>query len=368
MHSPHLSARQLFASLFILFIGLLAASALSAWSGPSASAPGSNVTAPINAGTVDQVKNAGLSINALTVFGGAYIQNKLGIATSSPAVALEVNGTVKIGNAGEVCQSVTAGSIRYNSSSAKMEYCNGTVWGPFTQAASNNLTISGDTTNYNIFTQAGSPSSATTLTVTINSGVKVGSVNTNTPALVTGNFPTGSNITIVNNGTIVGAGGAGGYGSSQASGIYSGGPGSSGGSALSLSMPVTITNNGYIEGGGGGGGGGTAIGSHIVAGGGGGGGGGCGYISGTGGTGGAVGGGAGSPGTFSSGGSGGGGTAGGGTGGGCGAAGATGTVSNPVQAYYGGAGGAAGAAIITNGNTITWTTGNNGTQVLGAVQ
>ncbi len=53
-----------------LFLGL---SLAYAWTGPSAAPPNSNVSAPINVGTVDQVKNAGLAVNALAVFGGTSV-------------------------------------------------------------------------------------------------------------------------------------------------------------------------------------------------------------------------------------------------------------------------------------------------------
>ena len=353
MH-PTYSFRQLFSVLFLLFIGLLAATLLQAWTGPIATAPNGNVTAPVNAGTVDQVKNAGLSIKALTVFGSAYIQNKLGIATSAPAVALDVNGTVKIGNAGEVCQSVSEGAIRYNSSSKIVEYCNGSVWGPITHTAPTGLTITSNVFNYNIYTAAGSPTTATNVTVTINSGVLIGSSDPDTPSMVTGTFPSGSVITIVYNGTIIGAGGPGGAGSTP-NGV-AGGPG---GAALSLASNVVLTNNGVIKGGGGGGGGSAQYARTF----GGSGGGGCGYVGGAAGTG--QYGGTGQPGSSSGGGSGSNPGLPGGSGGACGSTGSAGQ-NGPI--WVGGVGGAAGAAIVTNGNTITWTAGNNGTQVLGAVQ
>jgi hypothetical protein len=129
-----LTFRQLFVLLFISFAIFLAASVLQAWTGPTASPPSGNVAAPINVGTTDQVKNAGLSLNALAVFGSSYIQGKLGIGTASPVVSLETPGTLKIGSGGEPCQSVTEGSLRYNSSSKVVEYCNGTVWGPLGSA------------------------------------------------------------------------------------------------------------------------------------------------------------------------------------------------------------------------------------------
>ena len=125
-----LSLRQLFAFLFLAFIGLLAATALQAWTGPTATAPAGNVAAPINVGTTDQVKDAGLSLNALAVFGSQYVQNKLGVGVASPVVAIETSGTIKIGSGGEVCQAVTEGSVRYNSAGKELEMCNGTQWCP----------------------------------------------------------------------------------------------------------------------------------------------------------------------------------------------------------------------------------------------
>src|SRR6185295_19265780 len=111
-----LSLKQLFGTVFILGIVLFASSLLQAWSGPTATAPNGNIAAPVNVGTTDQVKNAGLSLNALTVFGSQYIQSKLGVGVASPVVSIETPGTVKIGNGGETCQAITAGGIRYNSS------------------------------------------------------------------------------------------------------------------------------------------------------------------------------------------------------------------------------------------------------------
>jgi len=132
--SSHLSLRQLFFILTLSFCGLLAASALSAWTGPTASAPDGNVAAPINVGTTDQVKDAGLSLNSLLVVGNAVLYNtgvnnlKLGVNVASPVVSLETSGTIKIGSGGEVCQAVTEGAQRYNATSKVMQYCNGTAW------------------------------------------------------------------------------------------------------------------------------------------------------------------------------------------------------------------------------------------------
>ena len=40
-----------------------------AWSGPTTAPRNGNIAAPVNVGTTDQVKNAGLGINSLAVLG-----------------------------------------------------------------------------------------------------------------------------------------------------------------------------------------------------------------------------------------------------------------------------------------------------------
>lgn len=163
-------------------------------------------------------------------------------------------------------------------------------------------TISANTTGYDIRAAAiANGWNGTTrliATITINSGVYVGAVSTSGFAIDTnssGTFPTGTTISIVNNGQIQGASGSGGNGGSAT--VTSGGTetagsstgGTAGGKALKLRYATSITNNGTIGGGGGGGGGGGAAAwnngnttGHALAGGGGGGG--HGYASGSGGS------------------------------------------------------------------------------------
>lgn len=202
--------------------------------------------------------------------------------------------------------------------------------------------------------------------VTIGSGVYISSNSTGTPAMtVSGSFPGG--IELTNNGFINGMGGAGGQGGPNPFVSNDNGqPGFAGGTALSVSAPITITNNGTIAGGGGGGGGGArGTDSCGLGAGGGGGGGRSSYAANS--AGGAVGttnfnGSAGGAGTFSAPGGGGswswtgnmGGKGGvGGSGGQWGASGSSG--SGPVQSSgtSPGAGGAGGAAVTGNSN-ITW--------------
>lgn len=131
-----------------------------------------------------------------------------------------------------------------------------------------NLVISSDTRNYDIYNEAinASWTPGTSVVLTVNPGIYVGSSSTGQPALVTGSFPIGTSVTIINNGYIVGAGGNGGYAL---------GNGMSGGPAFVAQSAVSITNNGMIGGGGGGGGGGKE--GYVPSGGYVGGGGGAGY-------------------------------------------------------------------------------------------
>lgn len=228
------------------------------------------------------------------------------------------------------------------------------------------LEISSNMANYNITTMLGGPTSPVNVTLTIPNGVTVSSNSPSMPALDTGALPDGSTVTIINNGSIIGAGGNG----SDASAPYgAGNPGLPGGNAVNVQAPVTIDNtNGYIFAGGGGGG---AAGSNGFNCGPGGGGGGAGAAPGGGGTSPAWGVSTASPGSAGStvGGAGGVSTTGGcngGNGGGYGEAGSPGVApwGGPPP---GGDGGASGKAINLNGQTITWLGGNDATRVKGAV-
>lgn len=243
-------------------------------------------------------------------------------------------------------------------------------------SASFSFTISSNQTNANLRTLAVNAgwNQSSKVIATIGSGVYISSNSTGTPGLtVNGSFPGG--VDLINNGFIIGMGGAGGAGSNAGA---NGGAGGGGGLALSVSVAVTVTNSGTIGGGGGGGGGGGAWQSiplppfyiSTYGGGGGGGGGRTGATNSSGGAGGSgtgvAAGNAGGAGT--SGGGGAGGTANsatpsagaGGAGGGWGSAGAGGTTSNFFSA---GGGGAAGAAISGNSNITYVATGTR----LGAI-
>lgn len=208
--------------------------------------------------------------------------------------------------------------------------------------------ITSDVTNYNLRARAVAagwdqvvPLVATT---TVNSGIVLSADSTGQYAFDTGvTFPAGTTLALINNGFVIGMGGAGGA---------EGTAGSNGGPALRAQYAIGIDAAGGVIGGGGGGGGGSNRG--------GGGGGRSGRTDAAGGVGVPTG----ESGTFSSGGSGGGGGGAGGTtgpgaaggvigGGGGGGWGASGGTAG----YY--AGGTGGAAVVGN-SYITWI--NTGTR------
>lgn len=89
-------------------IGTIFASTLViAWTGPTSAPPNGNVAAPINVGTTAQVKNGGLSVNTLAVFGNGTLSGKFGIGSSTPWQKLSVAGNVLA--TGEVIGTLASG-------------------------------------------------------------------------------------------------------------------------------------------------------------------------------------------------------------------------------------------------------------------
>jgi hypothetical protein len=141
-----------------------------------------------------------------------------------------------------------------------------------------NLSITTDTTNYDVYANRGPTyvAGSSEITVTIGPAATVYSTSTGTAAFtIPSAFSPGDTITVVNNGVILGRGGNGGAGANKPA---SGAPGSPGGGAFSTARAVTVNNLNRIAGGGGGGGGGGGMffvdeQGTVVRGGGGGGGG-----------------------------------------------------------------------------------------------
>jgi hypothetical protein len=250
-----------------------------------------------------------------------------------------------------------------------------------------NITISSNTNNYNLWDNKGGTYSAgnTTVNLTINSGVTLGSTSQGGYAFTTGlGWVTGDVINITNNGTIKGKGGNGGAGGNAVynSSVSNAGNGGTGGPAFRGQFACTVTNNGSVYGGGGGGGGGGSFYGRLTivktttsyAQGGGGGGGGAGVIAGSGGSGGSASGAqstaqgnTGNAGTATAGGAGGTNAGSGGAGGGLGANGVTGVLVpnnyGPPEAYGNpGTGGVrgyyqVGSVFINGGSGIGGTVG-----------
>ena len=191
--------------------------------------------------------------------GGSYVTSHAGTAT------IPTSGTIKVSD----------------------------FFGTYASNRNNNaLTLTSDVADFNLYNHLvglyGSSyfNMPADITITIDSGVHVYSTNTSNAGFDTGaGWPATSTVTIINNGYIIGKGGAGGAGASLISVFdYNGQSGSAGGPALNLTLDVSITNaNGYIYGGGGGGGGGSSQATYYYiyewASGGGGGGGGSGLSS-----------------------------------------------------------------------------------------
>ena len=108
------------------------------------------------------------------------------------------------------------------------------------------LTISGTTQNYNIYSNRGGTYVAGKSDVTLTVQAIVGSAGTGQYAIDTGNqWTSGDTVKIINNSQIVGAGGAagaGGQGFPPSS--FPGSNGSAAGHAINLGFATTIQNNG----------------------------------------------------------------------------------------------------------------------------
>ncbi|MBL7045173.1 MAG: hypothetical protein ISR98_01055, partial [Parcubacteria group bacterium] len=103
----------------ILILGIVLTTALgvnylfAAWTGPTQNPTGGNTSTPVHIGTTDQVKDGGLSVDALSVFGSQYVQ-----------------GTIQVGNSSVTPQE---GTIRFTG--ADLEVFMGGSWTSLTGAA-----------------------------------------------------------------------------------------------------------------------------------------------------------------------------------------------------------------------------------------
>ena len=93
---------KLIAIALVIAVGINYAFADSVWFGPTDTPPGDNVSAPINAGAIDQVKVEGLSVNGFIAKQDAKFKDEVFVADSiqggSP-VDTDTISTVYVGDA-----------------------------------------------------------------------------------------------------------------------------------------------------------------------------------------------------------------------------------------------------------------------------
>lgn len=99
-----LKLSTLVTTLAALLAVLFSVNFLFAWTGPTTAAPAGNTPAPVNVGTVDQIKDGGLSLDALAVFGNIIVSgtnNYLNFGTTAGASGYGFrnnNGTMQFKN------------------------------------------------------------------------------------------------------------------------------------------------------------------------------------------------------------------------------------------------------------------------------
>ena len=84
-------------TIILALILTLGMSYVMAWTGPTSAPPDGNTPTPVNVGATDQVKNGGLGLDALSVFGSGYISGVLGIGDTTPDTGLKLDVEGKVG-------------------------------------------------------------------------------------------------------------------------------------------------------------------------------------------------------------------------------------------------------------------------------
>lgn len=111
----------------ILAVGISLAHA--AWTGPTQSPPEGNTPPPVNVGTTDQVKDAGLGVDVLAVYGNA-----------------SVDGYLQIGDSVALCDATIEGALRYEQTAQCLQLCVSTNWQDVSCAAPPVSCVSGSQT------------------------------------------------------------------------------------------------------------------------------------------------------------------------------------------------------------------------------
>ncbi|OIR06039.1 phage tail fiber adhesin Gp38 [mine drainage metagenome] len=190
------------------------------------------------------------NISATGKVSGAYIMPNTIIVAGTACAPGVANGSIAKGSDGSIYACVNGS---WTSSSKVPPY-------------NFNRVIAGNTTDYNLYNDAIASGwdgvAALIANVSVNGGVVVSGSSTSTYAFsITGNYPSGSSLSVViNSGAyVVGKGGTSGYGTPWNAQATNGGAGGNGMLiTASPSANLKISNYGVIAGGGGGGGGGGA--------------------------------------------------------------------------------------------------------------
>ncbi len=122
MRAASLVAAFITGTLFASFFAL-------AWTGPTSAPPNGNASAPINVGNTDQVKNGGLALNSLAVFGnqilsGASRYLNFGPTAGSSDYGLRDNaGTMEFKNSSGSWSGIVSTSTTF----AQIKFADGTT-------------------------------------------------------------------------------------------------------------------------------------------------------------------------------------------------------------------------------------------------
>ena len=92
----HNTVYKFFILAAALALGLGVNYIYAAWTGPTEAPPGGNTPTPVNLGIVNQIKDAGLGLNALSVFGNSYFQETAGFRTVEVSAGGEQDLTVDV--------------------------------------------------------------------------------------------------------------------------------------------------------------------------------------------------------------------------------------------------------------------------------
>ncbi len=98
--------QQVINGLKIIVIGLVLSAGISyagSWVAPAGPPPGNNAQGPVNVGTTNQIKNSGLGLNSLAVFGGSLLvgDTTVGDYTTDPGTGTLKVATLQHTNSGD---------------------------------------------------------------------------------------------------------------------------------------------------------------------------------------------------------------------------------------------------------------------------